>query len=144
MLSRCSQGLQILLPNMTARILVFEIWRFLRFFKKFSENLTSFFVFNFWNSQPCSWGAIRVIPRGCEPCLILWLLESLSFSRFEITNPVVGGYQSILRGLRTLPPVMIAQVPVVFEIWRFLWFLQKLFKNVSYFFPKIWSSLPCS
>ena len=55
-LSEYYQGLRVLPPNMTAQIIVvFEIWLFLWFFQKFSENLNYYYFLNIWNSQPCSW-----------------------------------------------------------------------------------------
>ena len=38
------------------------------------------------------------------------------FFKFESINPIVRGYQSTLRVLRTLLPIMTAQIFVVYEI----------------------------
>ena len=43
-------------------------------------------------------------------------IKSIFLQNMKNRNPVVGRYQSIFRGLRTLPPIMTAQVAVDFEI----------------------------
>ena len=50
-LKDCYYCLQIWLLNF---FVLFEIWRFLWFFQKFSENLNFYYSLNIWNSQPCS------------------------------------------------------------------------------------------
>ena len=56
-------------------------------------------------------------------------LTKMFASNFENPNPVVGGYQTTLRGLRTLHAIITARIFLVFEIWRFLWFIKKFSKT---------------
>ena len=70
------------------------------------------------------------------------------FSNFEILYPVFGGYQSTLKRscVRALFLIMTAQILVVFEIIRFLYFFFNKFskKNKFIFFFIKKNSLPCS
>ena len=59
-------------------------------------------------------------------------LNVKKFQNFEDINPVFGNCEGTLRGLRILPLNMAAQIRVVFEIWQFLWFFQKNFKNLNF------------
>ena len=55
--------------QMTAQIpVVFEIRRFLRFFKKNAENMDELFFFKISNSQSCNWQLSEYLKDG-ESCL---------------------------------------------------------------------------
>ena len=81
-LSAYSQGLRILPPNLSLQILVvFEIWRFLWFFQKFSISLDFKKMQNFEDLNPVVRNCDCFL-RGCKSCFWMWLLKSLYFSRF--------------------------------------------------------------
>ena len=75
-LSEYTKELQILPPNMTVQILVlFEIWRFLRFFQKFSENFIN--CFSKFEFPSLIVGCCQSTLKYYESCLQIWLLNSL-------------------------------------------------------------------
>ena len=82
-LSGYSKELQILPPNMTAQILVvFEIWCFLRFFQKFSENFINWFSkFEF---PSLILGCCQSTLKSYKSCLQIWLFKYLYFSRYDV------------------------------------------------------------
>ena len=66
-------------------------------------------------------------------------LQNLNFATLELVAVRFS------QRLRILPPVMTAQVLIVFVIWRLLWFLFN-FSEVSIYkiICKTWNSQPCS
>ena len=71
----------------------------------------------------------KIFRKFYELFLKIWISQPYSW--------VLSEYSQILR---VLPPNMIAQFLVVFEIWRFLWFFQKFSESSNLLFFKIWNS----
>ena len=134
-------------------------------FQKIFRKLIIIFFRKIWNSQPCSWVLseysqwLRILPPSmtaqfsvvleircfCDFFENFQKTSIMIFSKIWISQPCSWVFSEYYQGLRILRPIMAAQIIVVFEIWRFLWFFQKFSENSNYdYFLKIWSSQPCS
>ena len=132
---------------MTAQVfVVFEIWRFCDFFKKFKKTLI--FFRKSWNSQPCSWvlSAYSKVLQILPPNMTVQILLVFEIWRFFVlfqkncrkvivffrkswnSQPCSWVLPEYSQGFRISPPNMTAQFFVVFEI---------------NFFFKVWNSQPC-
>ena len=85
-------------------------------------------------SNPCSFRDKTFLMIFSKIKLKLKLKSSklfkISILLLEIVRVLSGGCESWL--LKSWPLNMAAQIRAVFEIWRFLWFFQKIFKNLNF------------
>ena len=139
---------------------------FLWFFRKIFNKFGLFFVFKIWNSQPCSLvlieysQSLRILPPNLtgeifivfEIWRFLWFFQKSQkkineffFFKFKVPNPVVGCYQSTLRGCK---PCLQLWLLISFQFSRYdvfcAFFKKKFQKNEFIFVFKIWNPFPCS
>ena len=94
-LSEYSQGLRILPPNMTAQFfVVFEMWRFLRFFLDFQKTYFNFFFAKSEIPNPVA-GSCQSNLKDCGSCLQILII--LKIWNSQLYSSVLSGYSKELQ-----------------------------------------------